>query len=91
MSNQDNSTIEPNKTTGAYHNIKGNAKETIGNVVDSHGIQRRGQEEQAHGERQYDTARDKGFNEGVADSALGKKEAVVGAATGDGFQQAKGM
>ncbi|KAG7094918.1 hypothetical protein E1B28_005724 [Marasmius oreades] len=78
------------KTTGAYHNVKGNVKETVGNMTGSHDMQRQGLEEQARGEHDYDAARIKGFNEGAMDSALGKKEALVGAATGDSSQQAKG-
>ncbi|KAI3613284.1 hypothetical protein WG66_001503 [Moniliophthora roreri] len=90
MSTNNMTSDEPNKRSGQLHSTKGNIKETVGGMVGAHGMQQRGQEEHARGQAEYDAARGKGYAEGIADRITGKKDAIVGAATGDKTQQAKG-
>ncbi|KAL0579331.1 hypothetical protein V5O48_002664 [Marasmius crinis-equi] len=90
MSTSNTFSGEPNKRSGQYHSKKGDMKETVGGMLGAHGMQRRGQEEHARGEAEYDAARTRGYVEGTADRFTGKKDSVVGAVTGDKSQQARG-
>ncbi|KAK7692939.1 hypothetical protein QCA50_004580 [Cerrena zonata] len=85
-----NNTGEPNKTTGQYHSTKGNVVETIGNLTGLQSWQQSGKEEHAQGETEYKAAQAKGYAEGVTDRVGGKKDAVVGALSGDRQQEAAG-
>lgn len=53
-------------------------------------LQRHGREEHAEGETEYNAARAKGYAEGTQDRAVGYKDSVVGAVTGDKSQQSHG-
>ena len=78
------------KTTGQYHSTKGNVVEMIGNVTGAESWQTSGREEHAQGETEYKAAQAKGYAEGTMDRLGGKKDAVVGAISGDREQEVSG-
>lgn len=78
------------KTTGQYHSVKGTAVETIGNLTGLQSWTTSGRDEHAQGEAEYNAAQAKGYAEGTVDRLTGKKDAVVGALSGDRQQETAG-
>ena len=70
--------------------MKGSAVETVGNLPGSQDWAQSGKQEHAQGEAEYNAAQAKGYVEGTKDRIGGRKDAVVGAVTGDRQQEAQG-
>ncbi len=78
------------KTTGQYHSTKGSLVEMVGNATGLESWKKSGREEHAKGEAEYEAAELKGYAEGTIDRIGGKKDAIVGAVTGDKQQEVAG-
>ena len=78
------------KATGQVHSLKGTAVEAIGNLTGSDSWTQSGKEEHTQGEAEYKAAQAKGYAEGTTDRLGGKKDAIVGAVTGDREQEVSG-
>ena len=78
------------KTTGQFHSAKGTVVEAVGNLTGSTAWQQSGKEEHARGEIEVKGAETQNYVEGGVDRLTGKKDAVVGAVTGDRQQELAG-
>lgn len=78
------------KTTGQFHSMKGTAVEAVGNLTGATSWQQSGRDEHAAGEYEYQAAQAEGYVEGTKDRVGGRKDAIVGAVTGDRQQEATG-
>ena len=78
------------KTTGQLHSLKGTAVEGVGNATGWTDWQTSGRDEHARGEAEYRAAQAQGYAEGARDRLGGRKDAVVGALSGDREQEAEG-
>lgn len=85
-----NNNNEPSKVSGRFHSAKGAISETIGDMTGSKSMKDSGTQERTAGEAETKTAQAKGYADGTADRIGGKKDAVVGAVTGDRQQEASG-
>ncbi|KAG8952458.1 hypothetical protein FRC04_004518 [Tulasnella sp. 424] len=80
----------PSKSTGQKNSMIGSMKETVGNVFGARNMAQRGREQHTAGEAEVKAAKAQGYAEGTGDRVVGKKDAVVGAVTGDKTQQTAG-
>ncbi|KAF8069182.1 mismatched base pair and cruciform DNA recognition protein [Lyophyllum atratum] len=90
MSSSPSSSGEPSKVRGQFHSLKGSLVEAVGDVTGSESWKQSGRQERVQGEAEYRAAQTKEYAEGAIDRLGGKKDAVVGAITGDRAQEAKG-
>ncbi|KAF8348491.1 hypothetical protein F5887DRAFT_950296 [Amanita rubescens] len=81
---------EPSKVSGQYHSVKGTVVDAIGSLTGATSWQQSGKEEHTKGEAECKAAQAQGYVEGTMDRLSGKKDAIVGAVTGDKTQQAQG-
>ncbi|KAF9005477.1 hypothetical protein BDQ17DRAFT_1325026 [Cyathus striatus] len=80
---------EPTKTSGQFHSVKGTpSRLSVTSLVLP--MATIGQVRACCWRNEYTAAQAKGYVEGTADRIVGKKDAVVGALTGDKCQQASG-
>ena len=79
------------KASGQYHSLKGTVVETVGDVTGEKSWSESGKQEHATGESEYKAAQAKGYAEGTLDRLGGKKDAVVGAVSGDREQEVSGV
>ncbi|KLO19999.1 hypothetical protein SCHPADRAFT_898064 [Schizopora paradoxa] len=91
MSSSDNtSSNQPSQTNGQWNSVMGTAKEAFGNTTGLNSWTDAGKQQHADGEAEITAAKAQGYVEGTADRLEGKKDAVVGAISGDKSQQASG-
>ena len=70
--------------------MKGTAVESLGTATGWQDWVQSGKEEHARGEGEYRAAQAQGYAEGTRDRVGGRKDAVVGAVSGDREQEAAG-
>ena len=68
----------------------GEVEETVGKMTGLESWKTTGQERRAQGDTEYNEAQAKGYAESLKDRALGKKDQVSGAVSGDTTQEASG-
>lgn len=76
--------------SGQFHSVKGTVVEAIGDITGSTAWKQSGSEEHAAGEAEYTAAQATAYVEGGIDRISGKKDAIVGAVTGDRAQELSG-
>jgi uncharacterized protein YjbJ (UPF0337 family) len=79
------------KISGQFHSMKGTVVETIGDMTGSKSLTESGRQEHNAGEAEHNATRAKGYAEGTLNRVSGKKDAVVGAVSGDREQEAAGV
>ena len=62
----------------------------VGNALGLGGTHNSGQTERYEGQGEYDASRAQGYTQGAGNRVTGKKDSVVGSATGDHSQQHSG-
>jgi len=88
--NNNAAATEPNQTTGQWNSVMGTAKEAFGNTTGYTSWSDAGKQQHADGEAEITAAKAKGYVDGTLDRVEGKKDAVVGAFSGDKTQQVSG-
>ena len=78
------------RISGRFHSTKGAVRETVGRTIGWHGLEIRGQAERAAGNAEYNAARTKGYAKATGSRIAGKKDQVLGFATGNGAREGAG-
>ncbi|KIY64016.1 hypothetical protein CYLTODRAFT_425589 [Cylindrobasidium torrendii FP15055 ss-10] len=82
--------MSPSKTSGQFHSVKGDLKQSLGGAFHDHSMQAEGKQEHVAGKVEYDAARAEGYAEGTKDRVVGTKDSVLGALTGNASKQSSG-
>ncbi|KDQ09471.1 hypothetical protein BOTBODRAFT_164801 [Botryobasidium botryosum FD-172 SS1] len=78
------------KVSGQLNSVAGTLQETVGNLIGSKDMSRKGATRHTQGEAEISRAKAGGYVQGATDRITGKKDAIMGSVRGDKSRQAQG-